>query len=101
MSTTLRVRREGVGIGLRRGRFEIQVDGESVGSLLRHGAVEIPVEPGHHTLQIREGRYTSRDHPFDIADGELVNFRTPGAMVWPRYVASIMKPNLAISLKRQ
>jgi hypothetical protein len=101
MSATLRLTREGVGIELRRGRFEIYVDSESVGSLLRHEAVEIPVEPGHHTLRIRAGRYSSQDHSFDVAGGEVVNFRTHGAMIWPRYVASIIKRDLAISLKRE
>ena len=47
------------------------------------------------------GRYSGRDYPFDVAEGEVVNFRCHGAMVWPRYVASIVKPDLAISLKHQ
>ncbi len=101
MAATLRVTREGVGIELRRGRFDISVDGSSVGSLERHESIEIPVEPAHHTLRIRAGRYSSRDHSFDAADGEAVNFRCHGAMIWPRYVASIVKPDLAISLKRE
>jgi hypothetical protein len=101
MSATLRMTREGFGIELRRGRFEIHVDGENVGSLERHETVEIPVEPGHHTLRIRAGRYSSQDHTFDMADGEVVSFRTHGTMIWPRYVASIVKPDLAISLKRE
>jgi hypothetical protein len=46
-------------------------------------------------------RHASQDHSFDANDGEVVNFRTHGAMVWPRYVASIVKPDLAISLKRE
>jgi hypothetical protein len=101
MPATLRVTREGVGIELRRGRFDISVDGSSVGTLERHENVEIPVEPGRHTLRIRAGRYSSRDHSFDAAEGEPVNFRCHGAMIWPRYVASIVKPDLAISLKRE
>ena len=43
----------------------------------------------------------SQDHPFDVAEGEGVNFRCHGAMIWPRYVVSIVKPDLAISLKRE
>ena len=45
--------------------------------------------------------HSSRDHSFDVADEEVVNFRCHGAMVWPRYVASIVRPDLAISLKRE
>ena len=101
VSATLTLTREGVGMELRRGPFEIQLDGTSVGSIKRHETVETPLEPGHHTLRIRAGRYSSQDHSFDVNDGEVVNFRTHGAMVWPRYVASILKPDLAISLKHE
>ncbi|HVA09103.1 MAG TPA: hypothetical protein VNG12_20400 [Acidimicrobiales bacterium] len=101
MSATLKLTREGAGIELRRGRFEISVDGKGVGSIDNHEAVETPVEPGHHTLRIRAGRYLSRDRLFDVADGDVVTFRCHGTMIWPGYVASIVKPDLAISLKRE
>jgi hypothetical protein len=101
MPTTLRLTREGTGIELRRGPFEIQLDGRTVGSINRHETIETPLEPGRHTLRIRSGRYSSRDHPVDVNDGDVVNFRCHGAMVWPMYVASIVKPDLAISLKRE
>src|ERR1700738_1120087 len=90
VSATLTLTREGAGIELRRGLFEIQLDGTSVGSIKRHETVETPLEPGHHTLRIRAGRYSSQDHSFDVNDGEVVNFRTHGAMLWPRYVAAII-----------
>jgi hypothetical protein len=89
------------GIELRRGQFEISVDGSSVGSIDNHETVETPLEPGHHTVQIRHGRYSSRDQSFDAADGEVVSFRCYGARIWPLYVASIFVPNLAIGLKRE
>lgn len=101
MSGTLRLTREGVGIELRRGPFEISIDGKSVGSIEYQETVETPVEPGRHVLRIRAGRYSSRDHAFAVADGEVVSFRCHGAMVWPRYVASIIKPDLGISLRPQ
>jgi hypothetical protein len=101
VSATLRLIREGAGIELRRGPFEIQLDGTSVGSIKHRETVETTLEPGHHTLRIRSGRYSSQDHSFDVNDGETVNFRTHGAMIWPRYVASIVKPDLAISLKHE
>ena len=101
MSATLRMTREGIGIELRRGRFEIVTDGKSVGSIERHETLETLLEAGHHTLRVRAGRYSSRDHSFDVADGEVVNFRCHGTMIWPRYVASIIKPDLAISLKQE
>jgi hypothetical protein len=101
MSATLTLKREGVGIELRRGRFEIAIDGSTAGSIDWHQTVELPLEPGRHTLQIRAGRYSSRADAFEVTDGENVNFRCHGAMVWPRYVASIVAPNLGISLKRE
>jgi hypothetical protein len=101
VSATLRVTRQGVGIELRRGEFEVLVDGKSVGSVQYGETVETPLEPGRHTLRLRVGRYSSRDRSFDAADGEIVSFRCHGAMVWPRYVASLVKPDLGISLHRQ
>jgi hypothetical protein len=101
MSATLRLTREGAGIELRRRPFQITVDGNNLGSIQRHETVEKSLEPGHHTLRLQAGRYSSQDHSFDLSDGDVVNFRCHGAMVWPRYVASILKPDLAISLKRE
>jgi len=102
MSATLRVTRETpFGFELRRGVFEITVDGKTAGSIKNHDTVEVPVEPGPHALRIRAGRYSSQDHSFDVAEGEAASFRCHGAMIWPTYVASILKPDLAISLRPQ
>lgn len=101
MSATLRLVREGFGMELWRGRFNVTVDGKSLGSLEYHETVEAPVCPGHHTLRIGRGRYTSFAQPFDVSDGETATFRCHGAMVWPRFVASLVKPDLAISLRRE
>jgi hypothetical protein len=84
---------------LRRGRFEISLDGEEVGSLQTQETIETPLEPGRHTLRIREGRYSSRDRSFDAAEGEVVNFHCRGATTVPTYVASVIKPDVAISLR--
>ncbi|MDP9092870.1 MAG: hypothetical protein M3N95_08010 [Actinomycetota bacterium] len=101
MSATLKLTRDGAGIELRRGIFDISVDGKSVGPINRHDTVETSVEPGTHTVQLVAGRYTSRPLSFNVADGDTLNFKCHGAMVWPSYVASVVKPNLAISLKRE
>lgn len=101
MPATLRLIREGVGIELRRGSFDVTLDGEVVASIERGETAEAPLDPGHHCLRIRVGRYSSRPGDFDCADGEVVNFRCHGAMMWPRYVASIVKPDLAVSLHRE
>lgn len=101
MSATLRLVREGFGIELRRGRFDVNVDGLSVGSLEYHDTIESSIDPGPHTLRIQHGRYSSQVQSFDVSDGETVTFRCHGAMVWPRFVASLVKPDLAISLRRE
>jgi hypothetical protein len=100
VSATLRLTRETFGLELRRGPFQITIDGQGVGTIRSHEAVETPLDPGHHTLRIRAGRYSSHDRFFDVADGGVVNFRCHGAAVWPRYVASLLKPDLAISLRQ-
>ncbi len=101
MAATLRLTRQGqFGFELRRGRFGISVDGRDIGSLDYGDTFEAPVEPGHHTLRIHAGRYSSRDRSFDAADGDAVSFRCHGAMLWPRWAASFVRPDLAISLTR-
>jgi hypothetical protein len=98
---TLKVIREGVGIDLRRGTFEIKLDG-AVGASIDWGdTIEAPLQPGHHRLQIPARRYCSRPYDFDCADGEVLDFRCHGAMMWSRYVASIVKPDFTVSLHRQ
>jgi hypothetical protein len=102
MSATLRLTRETpFAFELRRGVFEIAVDGKTVGSIESHKTVETPLQPGHHTLQIQAGRYSSREHSFDLADGDMASFRCHGAMIWPTYFVSFFVPDLAISLRPQ
>jgi hypothetical protein len=100
VSATLRVTRElGFGIELRRGRFDVSLDGKGVGSLAYHETIETPLQPGRHTVRVRAGRYSSREQAFDVADDEVVNFRCHGTRIWPLYLASVFAPTLAISLK--
>jgi hypothetical protein len=101
MSATLRLTRNvgAAAFELRRGPFEILVDGKPVGSISNHETVETAVEPGRHNLVLRRGRYSSHTRAFEAADGETLDFRCNGARIWPTYVASIIKPDLAISLR--
>jgi hypothetical protein len=52
-------------------------------------------------LKIRSGRYSRRDLAFDVTDGDVAAFRSHGAMVWPRWLVSFVKPDWAIALMRQ
>lgn len=101
MSATLRLTRDvgSAAFELRRGRFEISVDGKPVGSLANHETVETQIEPGRHNLVLRKGRYSSRTRTFDAADGDVVSFRCNGARIWPTYLASLLRPSLGISLR--
>ena len=101
MSATLRLTRDGYGIELRRGPFDVCVDGTRVGQISWQQPFEVPVEPGRHTLRIKAGRYSSQDRSFDVRDGESLAFRCHGTMIWVRFVASLVKPDLAIALRRE
>ena len=101
MTTLQLVREKNFVMELRRDTFRVLLDGKDVGSIDSHQTIEVPIEPGHHTLQVKTGRYTSSPRPFDAADGEVVNFRCNGARTWPLYLASIVKPDLALTLKRE
>jgi hypothetical protein len=72
---TLMVKRESFIMELRRAPFQIALDGATVGTINRHEMFETTIEPGHHQLQVRAGRYSSRAASFGVADGDNVNFR--------------------------
>jgi hypothetical protein len=102
MAATLHLVREtGWLLELRRGTFEALLDGAEIGSIERNQTIEVPIEPGHHTLQVTAGRYTSHRHDFDAADNEIVSFLCNGAVIWPVFVASLLKPDLALRLKQE
>ena len=87
--------------GIGRGTFDVVVDGKSIGSVKWHEAIETPIEPGKHTLQIRKGRYSSRVKTFDAADEEEVAFRCSRRRHPLVLAASLVDPSLAISLARE
>jgi hypothetical protein len=86
---------------LRRRKVESVLDGTSIGAVEHSQTVEATIDSGRHVLRIRSGRYSSHNRTFDAADGEAAGDRCHGAMVWPRWVASFVKPDLAIALIRQ
>lgn len=102
MPAMLNVTRESTSLmELRRGAFQITLDGETIGTIERHQTVQTPIEPGPHQLQVGIGRYSSGRQSFDAADGDTVNFRCNSAKIWPVYVASLLVPGLALNLKRE
>jgi hypothetical protein len=100
MSATLKLTHKAIGAEVRRGPYEVVVDGERIGSVEMNDTIEIPVEPGRHTLQIRDGRKSSGTEPFDAAEGEVVSFRCTGKRFLPIFLASFIVPGLALTLVR-
>jgi hypothetical protein len=101
MSATLKLTHKAIGAEVRRGTYDIVVDGRSGGSPAMNATIEIPVGPGRHTVQVRDGRKTSRTETFDAAEGETVAFRCTGKRFLPIFLASFIFPSLALKLKRQ
>lgn len=101
MPATLKLTHKSIGVEVRRGRYDVEVDGEHVGSLDMNETIELPVEPGRRALRIRNGRNSSRTETFDAADGEIVAFRCTGKRFLPLFLASFVVPSLALKLVRE
>jgi len=100
MSATLKLTHKAIGAEVRRGAYDVVIDGERVGSVDMNGTVEKPVAPGRHTLQIRDGRKSSSAETFDAAEGEILAFRCTGKRFLPIFLASFIVPRLALKLVR-
>ena len=101
MSATLKLTHTTIGVEVRRGPYEVVLDGQRVGSVALHDTFETPVEPGRHTLKLRSGRNSSRTKTFDAADGDVVGFRCSGKSILPIFLLSFAVPSLALSLHRE
>ena len=101
MSAILTLTHKAIGVEVRRGTYDVVLDGERVGSLEMNDTIETPVEPGRHTLQIRNGRNSSRTQTFEAAEGEIVAFRCTGKRFLPLFLASFVVPSLALKLIRE
>jgi hypothetical protein len=100
MSATLKLTHKTVGVEVRRGTYDLLLDGKPVGSVEMNNTFETPVERGRHTLQVRNGRNSSRTKTFDAAEDEIVAFRCGGKSILPVFLLSFVVPSLALSLCR-
>jgi hypothetical protein len=100
MVATLKLTHKAIGVEVRRGAYDIVVDGQRTGSLEMNDAIEIPIDAGRHTLQVRSGRYSSRSETFDAADNQTVAFRCTGKSPLPIFLASFFAPGFALQLRR-
>ena len=101
MPATLKLTHKAIGAEVRRGAFDVMVDGERVGSVEMNKTIEIPIEPGCHALQIRSGRNSSGTQTFEAKEGETVAYRCTGKRFLPIFLASFVVPRLALSLVRE
>lgn len=68
MSAVLRLSRQSVVMEIVRDRFEVALDGALIGTVGMGETFETPIPDGHHTIRLRSGRYSSRQHSFDVLD---------------------------------
>ena len=101
MPATLTLTHKAVGAEVRPDPYDILVDGHPAGSVKMNDTIELPVEPGRHTVQIRDGRKSSSTEAFDAAEDETVAFRCTGKRFLPIFLASFVVPSLALKLKRE
>jgi hypothetical protein len=79
---------------------EVVLDGTVVASIEAGETAEVSVGDGRHTLRMTSGRRMSPERTFDATDGQTICFISHGP-VGPIFLASFVKPELAIVLKRQ
>jgi len=100
MAATLRLTHKAIGVEVRRGTYDIVVDGQRAGSVEMNDTIDIPIDPGRHTLQVRNGRNSSRTQTFEAGESQTVAFRCTGKSFLPTFLASFVVPSLAIQLRR-
>jgi hypothetical protein len=100
ISATLKLTHKAIGAEVRRDTYDVVLDGQPVGSVEMNRTIELPLEPGSHTLQIRDGRKSSSTENFDAVEGELVSFRCTGKRFLPIFLASFVVPKLALKIVR-
>ena len=98
MPAALKLTHKAIGAEVRRGAYDVVVDAERVRSVKMNDTIQIPVEPGRHTLQVRHGRKSSSTETFDAADGEIVAYRCTGKRFLPIFLVSFVVPGLALKL---
>ena len=101
MTATLKMTHKAIGAEVRRGTYDIVIDGQRAGSVEMNDTIEIPIAPGRHTLQLRSGRNSSRTQTFESAEGQTVAFRCTGKSLLPIFLASFVVPSLALHLRRE
>ncbi len=101
MTATLKVTRSAIGAEVRRRPYEVLIDARSVGSIEMNDTKEFSVDPGRHSLQVRDGRNSSRVVNFEVDDDRVVSFRCTGKRFLPLFLLSFAVPSLGLVLRRE
>ncbi len=102
MTAELRLSRQWGSYAVRGKSWQVMVDGKVVGSIDHRQAIELPVDPGEHTLRVKASeRYISKERRFEAADEQVVNFRCHGPVALPMLLAALVNPGLWITLKQE
>lgn len=100
MVAMLQLTHKTIGVEVRRSTYDVVIDGHEAGSVDMNETIDIAIEPGRHTLQVRDGRNSSRIQSFDAVEGQTVAFRCTGKSFLPIFLASFFIPSLALQLRR-
>ena len=106
MSATLKIERRMPGVTIaiedRKQTWQIHLDGKPAGTIARDDVLELPIEPGHHTLQLTStGRRSSPARDFDAGDESITEFTCHSQPVWPLMLMALVVPGRWIALKQQ
>jgi hypothetical protein len=101
VAATLKLTHKALGAEVRPGIYDIMVDGQRAGSVERNDTIELPVDPGRHTVQVRNGWDVSGTVTFDAAEGETVAFRCADKRFLLLFLASFFFPPWPLKLKRE
>lgn len=100
-TATLKLTHKAIGAEVRRGPYDVLVDGQRAGTVDLNETIEIAVTPGRHTLQVRSGRNSSRVQTFEAGASQTVAFRCTGKSFLPIFLASFLFPGMALQLRRE
>jgi ABC-type transport system involved in multi-copper enzyme maturation permease subunit len=99
-AATLRLSRRWGGVITPGLDWQIEIDGRRAGTIAPRQTLELPIEAGQHTLRLHSHRHRSRLRSFEASGGQTVSFWCRGRLLWPMYFVSLVKPDIAITLKQ-
>ena len=85
--------------------WKVVIDGSVAGSIAHGEQIELPVDPGHHSLHLESsGPLRSPERSFEVGGGQVAGFscrsRPFGALVVPSLPVALLKHDFWIILKR-